>query len=167
MALPSLYEISATYRQALEKLGDLDLDDQTITDTLAGLTGDLQVKSQNVAAFCLHLEAMTEAIKQAEAKMAHRRQVLANRAEGIRQYLQSCMETAGIQKIECPEFKLQIKKKPPKVVIDDESSLPPEFLRIPELPPPAPDKKAIGDKLKSGIIIPGAHLEQGTRLDIS
>ncbi len=46
MALPSLYEISATYRQDLEKLGDLDLDDQTITDTLAGLTATCKSKAR-------------------------------------------------------------------------------------------------------------------------
>lgn len=166
--LPALYEIAETYRQALETLGDMDLDDQTVNDTLEGLHGDLQAKGTNVAAFCLHLEAMSEAIKEAEKKMEHRRKVLSNRAENIRAYLKQCMETAGIQKIESPQFKLQIKKNPPKTVIDDESLLPAEFMKTPPPPPPIPDKKAIADFLKQqpNERTNWAHQEQGTRLSI-
>lgn len=169
MTLPALYEIAEVYRKALETLGDLDLDDQTIKDTLEGLQGDMQVKSQNVAAFCLHLESMSEAIHEAEKKMAHRRQVISNRAENIRAYLKTCMETAGISKIECPYFKMQIKKNPPKTMIDDTSKIPSEFMRTPPPPPPVPDKKAIADFLKQqpGERTEWAHQEQGTRLDIT
>ena len=168
MTLPALYEIAETYRHALENLGDLDLDDQTIKDTLEGLQGDLQIKGTNVAAFCLHLEAMSEAIREAEKKMEHRRKVISNRAENIRAYLKQCMETAGIQKIECPQFKLQIKKNPPKTVIDDESLIPAEFLKTLPPPPPVPDKKAIADFLKKQQFekTDWAHQEQGTRLAI-
>lgn len=163
MELPALYEIAETYRNALETLGDLDLPDQVIQDTLEGLQGDLQAKGTNVAAFCLHLESMSEAIKQAEVKMAHRRKVLENRADNIRTYLKTCMETAGISKIECPYFKLQIKKNPPKIIIDGE--VPSEFMRVPIPPPPQPDKKAIADLLKEKTV-DWAHQEQSTRIDI-
>jgi len=166
--LPALYEIAETYRHALETLGDMELDDQTVRDTLEGLQGDLQVKGQNVAAFCLHLEAMSEAIRAAEQKMEHRRKVLSNRADNIRAYLKQCMETAGIQKIECPLFKLQIKKNPPKTVIDDEALIPAEFMKTPPPPPPVPDKKAIADFLKQqpNGRTDWAHQEQGTRISI-
>ena len=166
--LPALYEIAETYRRALETLGDLDLPDEAVQNTLEGLQGDLQAKGTNVAAFCLHLEAMSEAIKEAEGKMAHRRKVIANRAENIRAYLKHCMETAGISKIESPQFKLSIKKNPPKTVIDDESLIPAEFMKTPPPPPPVPDKKAIADFLKKQPHekTDWAHQEQGTRLSI-
>ncbi len=164
MNLPALYEIAETYRKALETLGDLDLPDQVVQDTLEGLQGDLQAKGTNVAAFCLHLESMSNAIKDAETKMAHRRKVLENRADNIRSYLKTCMETAGISKIECPYFKLQIKKNPPKTVID--GTVPEEFMRTPPPPPPVPDKKAIADFLKENTV-DWAHQEQSTRIDIA
>lgn len=168
MTLPALYEIAETYRHALETLGDLDLDEQTVSDTLEGLQGDLQVKGQNVAAFCLHLEAMAEAIKAAELKMFQRRVILSKRAENIRVYLKHCMDRAGIQKIECPFFKLQIKKNPPKTVIDDESAIPGEFMKIPPPPLPVPDKKSIAEFLKQQPqqCTAWAHQEQSTRLSI-
>lgn len=168
MGLPALYEIAETYRHALETLGDMDLPEEVVKNTLEGLQGDLQAKGTNVAAFCLHLEAMAEAIKAAEGKMAHRRKVLSNRADNIREYLKTCMETAGIQKIESPHFKLQIKKNPPKTVIDDEALIPTEFMRQAPPPPPAPDKKAIAEflKLQAHSSSAWAHQEQSTRLDI-
>ena len=168
MALPALYEIAETYRHALETLGDLELDEQTVLDTLEGLQGDLQVKGQNVAAFCLHLEAMSGAIEYAEKKMERRRRILTNRAENIRAYLKHCMETAGIQKIECPNFKLQIKKNPPKTVIDDSATVPADFMRAVPPPPPVPDKQAIAEFLKQQPLqrTGWAHQEQTTRLSI-
>lgn len=166
MNLPALFVLSEQYREALETLGDLDLPEEVINDTLLGLTGDLEVKAKDVAGFALHLDAMSQAIKDAESKMAHRRKVLENRAKSIRAYIKSCMDTAGITKIECPYFKLQIKNNPPSVFIEDESSIPAEFMRTPEPPPPAPDKKLIGEALKSGISVKGCRLDKGTRLSI-
>jgi hypothetical protein len=164
--LPALYELSAQYKEALESLGDLDLPDEVVKDTLQGLTGDLEIKAKDVASFVLHIEAMSSAIKEAESKMSHRRKVLENRAKGIREYIKSCMETAGISKIECPYFKLQIKNNPGSVIIEDEKSIPAEYLRIPELPPPQPDKKLIGEALKNGKEVSGCRFEKGTRLSI-
>ena len=68
--MTALYEIAAEYRDAATKLAELDLDAQTVADTLEGLSGDLETKAQNVAFFVRNLEATAAAIKQAEADMA-------------------------------------------------------------------------------------------------
>jgi hypothetical protein len=68
----SLFNIAAEYREAVNKLSDLNLDEQTIADTLEGLGGDLQVKATNVAMFARDLEATAASIKDAEAQMAAR-----------------------------------------------------------------------------------------------
>ena len=166
MSLPTLYELANDYKKALETLGDLDLPEEAVFDTLVGLQGNLEAKAQNVMAFCRNLESVAGAIKDAETKMAHRRKVIENRVASIKEYIKKSMETAGVSKLECPYFKLSIKNNPPRVVIDDEHSLPPEFIRVPQLPPPEPDKKLIGEALKKGEPVPGAHLEKGTRLSI-
>ena len=41
--MTSLYDIAAEYRQTADKLADLDLDEQTISDTLEGMSGALEV----------------------------------------------------------------------------------------------------------------------------
>lgn len=76
------------------------------------------------------------------------------------------MKACGISKIDSPYFSLAIRKNPVKVVIESPDLIPENFMRQPDPPPPEPDKKAIGDALKSGKSIPGARLEQSERLDI-
>jgi len=163
----SLYELAGEYHQAAVALSNMDLDDQTIADTLEGLSGALEAKATNVAYFVRNLEATAEQIKLAEKQMADRRKAMENRAERIREYLKANMEVAGITQIECPHFKLSIKKNPPSVVIDAESQIPADYMTVPVAPPPAPDKKLIAAALKDGFEVPGCHLETGkTRLDI-
>lgn len=166
MTSTALYVIADEYLLAAQQLADLDLDAQTVADTLEGLSGDLEVKATNVAMFARNLEASAEAIKGAEAQMAARRKAIENRAANVREYLKAQMERTGITEIASPYFKLAIRKNPAAVVIDAASQIPAEFMRQPETPPPAPDKKAIGAAIKAGREVAGAHLESSTRLEI-
>ena len=160
----SLYAIADEYMQAVYTLSDLDLPDEVIADTLESLQYPLEQKATNVAMFARNLEATAEAIREAEGEMAKRRKALESRAASIRAYLLQNMQQVGISKIECPMFKLAVRENPPSVVIDGE--VPAEFMRQPEPPPPVADKKAIGEALKAGREIPGAHLSRGQRLEI-
>lgn len=164
--MTALYEIAAEYRDAATKLAELDLDAQTIADTLEGLSGDLETKAQNVAFFVRNLEATAAAIKQAEADMAARRKAMENRADGLKRYIFESMTVAGIEKIECPHFRLAIKNNPAAVDVFEPGLVPSSFMRTPEPPPPAPDKTAIKEALKAGQDVPGARLTSGQRLEI-
>ena len=164
--MTSLYDIAAEYRQTADKLADLDLDEQTIADTLEGMSGALEVKAQNVVMFARNLEATATAIKEAETAMAARRKAIENRAAGLRRYALSAMQFAGVQSIECPYFKLSVRKNPPAVEVFDAAQIPAQFMRTPEPPPPAPDKKAITEAIKAGQEVPGARLVSGERLEV-
>ncbi|KQP36104.1 siphovirus Gp157 family protein [Pseudorhodoferax sp. Leaf274] len=164
--MTALYDIAAEYREAAEKLAELDLDEQTIADTLEGLGGDLQVKAQNVVFFARNLEAMAEAIKKAEGEMAKRRKAMENRSAGLLRYVLDSMQAAGVTKIECPHFRLSVRDNPGAVDVFEPELLPAQFMVRPELPPPAPDKKAISAALKAGDDVPGARLTAGKRLEV-
>lgn len=164
--MTALYVIAQEYRAAADQLAELDLDAQTIADTLESLSGDLETKAVNVAMFARNLEASARSIKDAEQAMAERRKAIEKKAEHLRAYLLNCMQATQISKIECPYFTLTIKKNPPAVVIEDEAQIPAAFMRQPDPPPPAVDKKAIGEALKAGHEVPGARLSAGVRLDI-
>jgi hypothetical protein len=112
-----------------------------------------------------NLEAMAAQIKEAEAAMAARRKSIEKRAASLKQYLHDNMEKAGIQKIECPWFVVSIKKNPASVVIDDEASIPADYLR--EIPASfQPDKSLIKQAIADGFTVPGCHIQAGTRLEI-
>lgn len=162
----TLYQISDQYLQDVAKLNELDIDDQTFADTLESLSGELEVKTTNVAMFVRNLEASAEAIKQAEAAMTARRKAIENKAERIRQYLLDNMQRTGISKIECPYFKIALRDNPDSVVIDPLAVIPAEYLRQPEPPPPTADKAALKAALKAGAVIQGVRLEKRQRLEI-
>jgi hypothetical protein len=165
----TLYQISAEYRAAADTLAELDMDEQTIADTLESISGDLTVKAQNVAFVIRNLEASAQQISVAVEHMNARAQALEKRAERVREYLLQNMLMAGVQKIECPYFKLAVKENPPKVVVDDEKQIPMAYMTDPAPPPPPPskpDKKLIAQALKDGNDVPGCRLERGKRLEI-
>jgi hypothetical protein len=165
--MTALYEIAALYREDAAKLADLDLDEQTLIDTLEGLSGELEVKAQNVVMFARNLEATAAAIKEAEAQMAARRKAIENRAAGLRLYVKTSMQVAGVSKIECPYFKLAIQNNPPAVDVFEADTVPSEFWIQPETPPKVLDKKAIAVAIKGGAEVPGAKLSQSQRLVVS
>ena len=164
--MTALYELAQEYRAAAEKLADMDIDEQTLADTLEGMGGELEMKAQNVILFTRNLESTACAIKEAEGQMAARRKALENRAAGLRRYVLENMQFAGIQKIECPWFKLSIRDNPAAVDIYEPGLIPAEFMKQPEPPPPAPDKTAIKAAINAGTEVPGARLTKGTRLEI-
>jgi hypothetical protein len=162
----TLYELTAEYRETAERLSDLDLDVQTIADTLESMSGELETKCTNIAFVIRNFEVAAAQIKEAESAMAARRKAIESRAAHIKQYLFDGMIHAGIHKIESPYFKLAIQDNPPSVVVDEPGLIPAEYMRQPEPPPPAPDKVALARDLKAGVEIAGAHLERGRRLVI-
>jgi hypothetical protein len=105
----SLYQLADDFLVQSRALADMDLPDDVVSDTLEGLSGELEVKATNVAMFVRNLESSAEAIKAAETEMGARRRAIENRAKRIRQYLHEQMARTGITKIECPYFKLAIR----------------------------------------------------------
>jgi len=164
--MTSLYEITTAFAADAQKLAELDLDDQTLADTLEGLQGELQVKAQNTAMVVRNLEALAYAIKDAEERMAQRRKAIENRAKAIRNYILRCMQAGNVNKIESPHLRISRRNNPPHVVVDAPSQVPAEFWVIPEPPPAEISKKVLGEALRAGKEITGAHLEQSERLAI-
>lgn len=162
----SLYQMVDEYKQALAGLAELDIDEQTLADTLEGLTGELTVKAQNVAAFALNLEAESEAIKAVERRLADRRKAIENRSKRLREYLLCNMKSACISEIAAIDksFRIRVMAGRESVVIDDESSIPAEFVRTKTIA--EPDKVALGKAIKDGAEIPGAHVERKPTLKI-
>ena len=162
----ALYVLAQEYKSACETLADLDLDEQTIADTLEGMSGDLEVKATNVAMFARNLEATAAAIKDAEAQMASRRKALERRADHMRDYLLRNMQHAGIDKIEGAYMKISVRSNPPSVEVFDAAQVPAIYMRQPAPPPPSPDKAAIKAAFATGADVPGARIASSQRVEI-
>jgi hypothetical protein len=163
---PSLFAIAGEYRQQLDQLEQMGLDEQTFQDTLESISGSIEEKSINVAMFVRNLEASAAAIDTQIESMEERSKAIRKKADHVKDYLRANMEHAKLQKIESPFFVLSIRKNPASLVLDDESKVPTSFLKTPEPPPPMLDKAKIKEAIKNGHVVPGAHLETKTRLEI-
>jgi|TARA_B110000003_G_C16635500_1_gene528226 hypothetical protein len=162
MALPVLYEIAKDYKDALEELTDIE--DEAVVDTLEGLKGTLETKSENIIKYTQNLNSTIHAMKEAEKSMAERRKKLEKKVLGIKQYVKNVMEENQINKIETVNFDLSIRKNPPKAVIEDQEMIPKDFVETHVTEKININK--VKEELKKGASVQGARLVQETRLDI-
>lgn len=166
----SLYQLSGEYLALMHKLDSLDLDADTIRDTIeaSGITDQLEIKAQGyemvARAAVQFVPAIDAEITRLQALKAGRERVAAH----LRNALKSNMESMGIERISCPFFTISIAKNPPSVDIFDLLSLPAQYMVTPTPKPPvfAPDKIAISEAIKAGDDVPGARIVQNTRLKI-
>jgi len=168
--MTQLYVLSNQYLELADKLSSLDLDAQTIADTIegSGIGDELAIKAQGIEYVARGAEAHHGAIDAEIARLQALKVQRQRTADGLRLWLKKSMEHAGIKKLECPFFKISIFENPPAVEVTDLLSLPSKYWRTPKPSPPvsAPDKAAIKKALQSGVDVIGARLTQSTRIDI-
>jgi hypothetical protein len=165
----ALYALADQYKQLAERLSSMDLDAQTVADTIeaSGLTDEIAEKATGIEIVArtleMHNPAIDAEIERLTALKKHRQKA----AAGLREYLKTHMIATGIQKIEAPLFKIGLRNNPPSVDVFEADLVPLEYMVQPETPPMAPDRKAIAKAIKEGKDVPGARLTQTQRLQVS
>lgn len=165
----TLYQIAAEYRAQADALESLDLDDQTLKDTLESMSGDIETKAQNYAFVIRNMESLAEQTKQAAAGMTGRAKAITARVDRIKEHLLGALIFAGVKKVECPYFTMKVRDNPPSVIVFDEKQIPLAYMAMPEPPPPpglTPNKTMIAAAIKAGIDVPGCRVEQKQRIEI-
>ena len=164
--MSSLYELTGERLALQHKLESMELDEVTIADTLEGNSTELEAKITNYGFVIRNMESFAELMKAEEVRMADRRKAHEKRVANIKAWLLQNMQACGIQKIECPAFSITLKNNPASVVVYDEALIPDGYKKLPEPPPMTPNKTMIAAAIKSGIDVPGCHLEQRQRIEI-
>lgn len=162
----TLYEAASEFSSVAEQLRSSDLDDQTITDTLEGLSMSVEDKARGVAFVAKDMRAMEVAIKDAENALQQRRMRIQARREWLEHYLLTNMQHCGIKRIEHPLMTIAVRDNPGAVIIEDETRIPWEYMTQPPTPPARAEKKLIADAIRSGKEVPGARLEITQRVEI-
>jgi len=166
----SLYEIASEFRQTEARLRDLDLDEQTIADTLEGQEGDLVDKLAAVVAVALSMEAEAAQVDSYVVQRAQRRvESLHKRAARLREYALDAMVGCNRLEVVQPDLRFRVRNNPASCVIDDADKVPelykneetiPAFVRV------TIDKAAIKAAITSGIEVPGARTEVKKRIEV-
>lgn len=164
----TLYTIADQYRQLADKLAHMDLDAQSVADTIeaSGLLDDITEKASAIECVARTMEMHTPAIDAEIERLTALKKQRQKAAAALREYLKDQMIAMGITKIEAPLFKISLQDNPPAVDIYESGLLPLEYMVQPEPPPMAPDRRAIAAAIKSGKEVPGARLTKSKRLSI-
>jgi len=121
----------------------------------------LDEKLTNTALYLKGVEAERDAVAKAAKELADRAKIHTRQADRLREYLRSNMERVGHEGLSDPRVKLGWRSST-AVVVDADASLPVELLCVKT----APDKKAIGELLKSGTEVEGCRLETRRNLQV-
>lgn len=166
--MSSLYELTGERLALQHKLEAMNLDEETIADTLEGDSVAIQAKIEDYGYVIRNRNSFADAIKNEIARLNARLIAEEKRVANIEAWLLQNMNACGIKKIECPAFTISVQDNPPSVEVLDESQIPAEYIRTPEPKPPvpAPDKRSILSALKAGGDVPGCAIKQTNRLVI-
>ena len=163
--MPTLYNLTDSYRNIADLLDNPEIDQDTVQNALVAVQGDIQTKAGNVAVIMQSMAADIDIIKAEERRLAERRRTIEARRDWLKNYLQENLERMGLDKISTPLFQVSLAKNPPAVNITDEKAIPAAYLTI--IPQATVvDKKAIAAVLKEGKEVPGATLTVGRSVRI-
>jgi len=119
-------------------------------------------KRDAMGAFLARLDGEAEILKKEEQRLATRRRMFERIREIFQDSLHWQLENWGVKRVEGQKFSFTIKKNPPSVEIGDEKLIPAEFIDY----SPTISRARIKDALSEGKEVPGAKLNQKTRLEI-
>lgn len=165
----ALYHLAGQYQQLAERLSNMDLDAQTVADTIegSGLTEAIADKAMGIEMVARTMEMHTPAIEAEIERLTKLKKQRQAAASGLREYLKANMIAASIEKIDGPLFKIRLQNNPAAVDVFEADTVPEQFWVQPETPPKALDKKAIKKAIDAGEEVPGARLVQGKSLRVS
>ena len=131
-----------------------DIDEETLADTLEGLTNLNEMLGAVVRS---HLDdmAIVDALKSRVADMQDRLSRISKRADKKREIVTSVMEQADLKKLAEADFTVSLRASSAPLVVTEEGTIPEPYWR-----PQAPklDRQGLIAALKSGEEIPGAVL---------
>lgn len=159
-----LFELANNYLQVMQGIEAADeLTGEQIQE-IETLNDTIEEKAKAVGAIIKNMEADLNSIEEARKSMAEREQRLERKIMGLKSYLKANLEQCQIKEVKSPWFDIKIKNNPMAVHVENEAIIPEEYFAKIELK--KLDKLALKSALRCGLVIPGAHLQQGTRLEI-
>ena len=164
----NLYELTQQQLELKQQLMEMNLDQNTIADTIEGSSLEISKKIENYGIVLRDRESFVDAISKEIERLTERMNAEKKRIERTKNWLLSSMVTLEIKQIECPLFTIAVQDNPPSVDVYNDKLIPAEYMRVPEPEPPvpAPDKRLILSDLKAGKEVAGCVLKRDKRIVI-
>ena len=164
--MPPLYLLTGEMARIAEALSEAEEVPDQLAQRLDLIEGELKHKVEGCCRIHAQLLADAEAYNHEAKRLLNHSKAAINRANWLKQYMQGCLEQAGIQRLDADLFKVRIQNNPPSVCIApmDFRDLPPDYQRVTI----DPDKKALLEAHKAGKELPpGVEIITTSSLRIS
>lgn len=159
-----LYEIPFSLRKVLE---GVQVDEETGeilgTDALVEFAGDMNETIKNTALYLFELDSEAQQIDAQIKRLKARKDGMKRRADTLKNLMLDAMTSTGLQKVSDPLVTVYLRKST-ATIVDNMELIPKDLLRVKV--ETSPDLVAISKTIKSGIEVPGAHLEERQNVNI-
>jgi len=166
--MPTLYELTGERLALQNKLESMNLDDETIADTLEGYASKIEEKITHYGYIIQNRRSFISQMDIEIERMAARRNAELSKLSKIEEWLIRNMQAANIGDVECPSFKVRVKLNPESVSVVNKDLIPAAYMRQPEIktPPLEPNKTLIKEAIKAGLEVAGCELKRTAKLEI-
>ena len=159
-----LYEIPEEYRKVLE---GVQVDEETGeilgTDALVEFAGDLNETIKNTGLYLFELDSEAQQIDAQIKRLKARKDGMKRRADTLKNLMLDAMTSSGLKNVSDPLVTVYLRKST-ATIVDNMELIPKDLLRVKV--ETSPDLVAISKTIKSGIEVPGAHLEERQNVNI-
>lgn len=159
-----LYEIPEEYRKVIEGVQvDEDTGEILGTDALVEFAGDLNETIKNTGLYLFELDSEAQQIDAQIKRLKARKDGMKRRADTLKNLMLDAMTSSGLKKVSDPLVTVYLRKST-ATIVDNMELIPKDLLRVKV--ETSPDLVAISKTIKSGIEVPGAHLEERQNVNI-
>ena len=161
--MSSLYDLTAEYIQLMELAEDPETDPEVLSDTMEGLSGEIEDKADNYAKVIKSMQASVDGLKGEIDRLTAKKKAIENGIDRMKRNLEASMIATDKRKFKTDLFTFYIQKNQPSLVLDDDYPVPQEFLIEQD---PKVDTKAIKERLLAGESFKFASLKESESIRI-
>lgn len=150
-----LYEISSEFQKVVDLIENCDEMSAEMIDMLNTVSENASAKIIAVGAFIKNLEAQAHSMEDYIKNMSERCAKVEKKIVNLKDYLKYNMDILKLNKVESPEFDVQLRANQYSLDLFDQALVPKEYLRVKETV--TLSRADIIKDLKVGCDVPGAR----------
>lgn len=150
--------------EAIEKLEAMDLDPETLKDTLDSLEVTRDEKLDGIASWIEKNSMQVDWLIKKEKAVREAKSSLIKRNQSLMDYLTFIIDQTGYKELKTENHIFKPRNYRASTVVDDETKLPKKYLKSETVY--KVDKTAIYNDLKDGQEVPGAYLKANRKTRI-
>lgn len=155
--MSTLYHLTNEFLEVVSQLEEMELDQETLSDTLEALQMPLEQKAENVIKYVRSLEALADAKKLEAKRLSEAASADLKKAENLLSYLDMNLKRANIKNLQAGVFELKYKKGSEVVEVDELVLKEHPQYWVAQAPKPM-GKPELKKLIKDGVEIPGVQI---------